>query len=96
MILIELNVQLALDVPFSPEVLVKSVATRLREPGTPLPRYLLSRSRAGATHKDIIRGISLATSGAVITKFFDFYPERAISLSHWLHYWISRGIFCLH
>ncbi|CAD6205024.1 GSCOCG00003105001-RA-CDS [Cotesia congregata] len=86
-----INALLALDVPFSPEVLVKSVATRLREPGTPLPRYLLSRSRAGATHKDVIRGISLASSGAVITKFFAFYPERAISLSHWLHYWISRG-----
>ncbi|XP_057318012.1 uncharacterized protein LOC130663009 [Microplitis mediator] len=86
-----INALLALDVPFSPEVLVKGVSTRLREPGTPLPRYLLSRSRAGATHKDLIRGISLATNGAVITKFFSFYPERAISLSHWLHYWISRG-----
>ncbi|XP_034936158.1 uncharacterized protein [Chelonus insularis] len=85
------NALLALDVPFSPEVLVKGVATRLREPGTPLPRYLVSRSQAGATHKDIIRGLSLATNGAVISKFFAFYPERAISLSHWLYYWISRG-----
>ncbi|XP_043281389.1 uncharacterized protein [Venturia canescens] len=86
-----INALLALDVPFSLEVLVKGVATRLREPGTPLPRYLVSRSLAGATHKDVIRGISLATNGAVITKFFPFYPERNVSLSHWLHYWISRG-----
>lgn len=79
--------------PFSLEVLVKGVATRLREPGTPLPRYLVSRSQAGATHNDIIRGLSLATNGAVVSKFFSFYPERAVSLSHWLHYWISKGNF---
>lgn len=57
----------------------------------PLPRYLVSRSVAGATHKDIARGISLSTNGAAVTKFFAFYPERKVSLSHWLHYWISRG-----
>lgn len=85
------NALLALDVPFSLEVLVKGVATKLREPGTPLSRYLVSRSQAGATHRDIIRGLTLATSGTVITKFFAFYPEPAISLSHWLHYWITKG-----
>jgi len=72
-------------------VLVKGVNTRLRELGVPLPRYLVSRSVAGATHKDIARGISLSTNGAAVTKFFAFYPERKVSLSHWLHYWISRG-----
>lgn len=82
---------MALDVPFSLEVLVKGVATKLREPGTPLPRYLQSRSLAGATHKDIERGIHLATNGALGTKFFAFYPERKVSLSHWLHHWMSRG-----
>jgi len=56
-----------------------------------LPRYLVSRSLAGATHKDIARGISLSTNGAAVTKFFAFYPERKVSLSHWLHYWISKG-----
>ncbi|XP_046746231.1 uncharacterized protein LOC124411243 isoform X2 [Diprion similis] len=86
-----INALLALDVAFSLEVLVRGVATRLREPGTPLPRYLMSRSMAGATHKDLARGMSLATSGAVVTKFFAFYPERKISFSHWLHYWISKG-----
>lgn len=85
------NAIMALDVPFSLEVLVKGVATRLREPGTPLPRYLQSRSLAGATHKDIERGIHLATNGALGTKFFAFYPERKVSLSHWLHHWMSRG-----
>ncbi|XP_066587808.1 uncharacterized protein [Prorops nasuta] len=86
-----INALLALDVTFSAEVLIKGVATRLREQGTPLPRYLVSRSLAGASHKDIIRGISLSTNGAVVAKFFAFYPERKVSLSHWLHYWISRG-----
>ena len=70
---------------------MKSVNARLRELGVPLPRYLVSRSVAGATHKDIARGISLSTNGAAVTKFFAFYPERKVSLSHWLHYWISRG-----
>ncbi|XP_033212345.1 uncharacterized protein LOC117169944 [Belonocnema kinseyi] len=82
---------MALDVPFSLEVLVKGVATRVREPGAALPRYLKSRSLAGATHRDIERGIHLATNGAAVTKFFAFYPERKVSLSHWLHYWITRG-----
>lgn len=82
---------MALNVPFSLEVLVKGVNTRQREPGTPLPRYLYSRSVAGSTHRDIAHGIALCTDGLVITKFFAFYPERKVSLSHWLHYWISRG-----
>ncbi|XP_011693158.1 PREDICTED: uncharacterized protein LOC105453132 isoform X1 [Wasmannia auropunctata] len=86
-----INALLALNVSFSLEVLVKGVNTRLRELGVPLPRYLVSRSVAGATHKDIARGISLSTNGAAVTKFFAFYPERKVSLSHWLHYWISRG-----
>ncbi|XP_015603697.1 uncharacterized protein LOC107271793 [Cephus cinctus] len=86
-----INALLALGVPFSLEVLIRGVGTRLREPGTPLPKYLMSRSMAGATHKDLARGISLATNGAVITKFFAFYPERKVSLSHWLHYWLSKG-----
>lgn len=73
------------------ETLVKSVNTRQREPGTPLPRYLYSRSVAGSTHRDLARGIAASTNGTVVTKFFAFYPERKISLSHWLHYWISRG-----
>ncbi|XP_011168070.1 uncharacterized protein LOC105201663 isoform X2 [Solenopsis invicta] len=86
-----INALLALNISFSLEVLVKGVNTRLRELGVPLPRYLVSRSVAGATHKDIARGISLSTNGAAITKFFAFYPERKVSLSHWLHYWISKG-----
>lgn len=73
------------------EVLIKSIATRQRDIGAPLPRYLMSRSMAGATHEDLARGISLATSGAVVTKFFEFYPERKVLLSHWLHYWITKG-----
>ncbi|EFN81319.1 uncharacterized protein LOC105186072 [Harpegnathos saltator] len=86
-----INALLALNMSFSLEVLVKGVNTRLRELGVSLPRYLLSRSVAGATHKDIARGISLSTNGAAVTKFFAFYPERKVSLSHWLHYWISKG-----
>ncbi|KAF3430206.1 hypothetical protein E2986_06624 [Frieseomelitta varia] len=86
-----INALLALNVPFSLETLIKSVNTRQREPGTPLPRYLYSRSVAGSTHRDLARGIALCTNGSVITKFFAFYPEKKVSLSHWLHYWISKG-----
>ncbi|XP_015435353.1 PREDICTED: uncharacterized protein LOC107190952 isoform X2 [Dufourea novaeangliae] len=86
-----INALLALNVSFSLEALLNGVNTRQREPGTPLPRYLYSRSVAGSTHKDLARGIALCTNGSVVTKFFAFYPERKISLSHWLHYWISRG-----
>ncbi|CAK9805745.1 hypothetical protein ANTQUA_LOCUS4547 [Anthophora quadrimaculata] len=86
-----INALLALNVSFSLETLVKGVNTRQREPGTPLPRYLYSRSVAGSTHRDLARGIALCTNGSVVTKFFAFYPERKVSLSHWLHYWISRG-----
>ncbi|XP_076668640.1 uncharacterized protein LOC143369086 [Andrena cerasifolii] len=86
-----INALLALNVSFSLETLMKGVNTRQREPGTALPRYLLSRSVAGSTHKDLARGIALCTNGSVVTKFFAFYPERKVSLSHWLHYWISRG-----
>ncbi|CAL7946542.1 unnamed protein product [Xylocopa violacea] len=86
-----INALLALNVQFSLETLVKGVNTRQREPGTPLPRYLYSRSVAGSTHRDLARGIALGTNGSVITKFFAFYPERKVSLSHWLHYWISKG-----
>ncbi|XP_071862287.1 uncharacterized protein [Bombus fervidus] len=86
-----INALLALNVPFSLETLIKGVNTRQRELGTPLPRYLYSRSIAGSTHGDLARGIALCTNGSVITKFFAFYPERKVSLSHWLHYWISKG-----
>ncbi|XP_017889057.1 uncharacterized protein LOC108630335 isoform X1 [Ceratina calcarata] len=86
-----INALLALNVSFSLETLIKGVNTRQREPGTPLPRYLYSRSVAGSTHNDIARGIALGTNGLAITKFFAFYPERKVSLSHWLHYWISKG-----
>ncbi|XP_031366926.1 uncharacterized protein LOC102671489 isoform X1 [Apis dorsata] len=51
-----INALLALNVPFSLETLVKGVNTRQREPGTPLPRYLYSRSVAGSTHGDLARG----------------------------------------
>ncbi|XP_076659142.1 uncharacterized protein LOC143362663 [Halictus rubicundus] len=86
-----INALLALNVSFSLEALLNGVNTRQREPGSALPRYLYSRSVAGSTHRDLARGIASCTNGSVITKFFAFYPERKVSLSHWLHYWISKG-----
>lgn len=54
-------------------------------------RYLLSRAVAGCTAADLVTGIQRASDGLVTARFFPTYPERAISLSHWLADWISLG-----
>ncbi|XP_028158134.1 uncharacterized protein LOC114351216 [Ostrinia furnacalis] len=39
----------------------------------------------------ILMGIQRASDGLVTARFFPTYPERAVSLSHWLADWISLG-----
>lgn len=56
-------------------------------------RYILSRAVAGCTAADLINGIQMASDGLVTARFFPTYPERAVSLSHWLADWISLGIY---
>ena len=70
---------------------VKAVNTRLRDIDAPLPQYLLSRSVAGTTHKDIIEGIRSITQGEIVGRFFHMYPERDFDLSSWLRYWLVKG-----
>ncbi|KAK3918450.1 Transcriptional regulator ATRX [Frankliniella fusca] len=81
----------ALNIPFTLEQVHDGVATRLRAEKANLPTYLFSRAAAGAAHKDLMRGLDLASEGAVFSRFFHMYPERAFSLSRWLAHWIKQG-----
>lgn len=67
---------MALNTPFSLDKVKKGVGTRLRQESAPLPQYLQSRSVAGATHQDIIRGVDTASEGWLFARFFHMYPER--------------------
>lgn len=86
--------QLALDHTFSIEEVRASIKTRLRAETAPLVDYLLSRSVAGATHHDLIQGVTQLTQGAIKAKFFHMFPKRVVQLSRWLAQWISRGGCC--
>ncbi|XP_075981260.1 uncharacterized protein LOC142979915 isoform X2 [Anticarsia gemmatalis] len=85
------NVFNALGVPVNLERISSAVGTRQRANNAPLPRYLLSRAVAGCTAADLVSGIHRASDGLVTARFFPTYPERAVSLSHWLADWITLG-----
>ena len=74
---------------------VNAVNTRLRDLSAPLPQYLLSRSVAGTTHKDLIEGLHKLTNGEVMGRFFHMYPKRGLDLSSWLKYWLMNGVIPL-
>jgi len=87
--------QVACNFPFSLDRVNEGVNTRLRAESAPLPEYLFSRSVAGATHVDIIRGLELASEGSLYGRFFCMYPDRAVPLTRWLAYWMKKGKFAL-
>lgn len=87
-----LNVLNALRIPLPPtERIQEYVNTRFRANTAPLAEYLMSRSVAGCTHRDIIRGLYKSSEGRVYSRFFSMYPERVVNLYRWLAYWIERG-----
>lgn len=87
-----LNVLNALKIPNpSPEKINSYINTKLRANSSPLKEYLLSRSVAGTTHKDIINCLHKVTDGQVYARFFHMYPERVVNLRSWLAFWISKG-----
>lgn len=87
-----LNVLQALGYPTPHQkLLLENVKTKLRLNFSPITEYLKSRSVAGCTHKDIIRGLYKLSNGKIYARFFHMYPERYISLSKWLSYWIKKG-----
>ncbi|KAA8579481.1 hypothetical protein FQN60_006574 [Etheostoma spectabile] len=81
----------ALDVAVAPEEADRCVQTRLRRNESPLPDYLLSRSEAGATHAQLIRGAEEASKGKVVGRFFHLHPRRLVRLVPWLARWIQKG-----
>ncbi|XP_068165690.1 uncharacterized protein [Antennarius striatus] len=81
----------ALGVEVTSEDADRCVRTRLRRNESPLPDYLLSRSEAGATHSQLIRGAEEASKGAVTGRFFHLYPRRLVRLVPWLACWIRKG-----
>ena len=87
--------QLACSIPFSLDRVKEGVNTRLRAESAPLPEYLFSRSVAGASHVDIIRGLELASEGSLYGRFFCMYPDRVVPLTRWLAYWMKKGKFTL-
>lgn len=86
-----INVLQALEYPHSIEEVTKTVPTKLRAENAPVSEYLFSRSVAGTTHQDLIDSMNDITEGQIKGRFFDFYPERHVSLLHWLAKWIRRG-----
>nr|XP_046238411.1 uncharacterized protein LOC124055557 isoform X2 [Scatophagus argus] len=81
----------ALGVDVAPEEADRCVQTRLRRNESPLPDYLLSRSEAGATHAQLIRGAEEASQDHVTGRFFHFHPRRLVKLVPWLARWIRKG-----
>jgi hypothetical protein len=84
-----INALLALDVPHTAAEVATDVKTRLREEEASLPKYLLSRSSAGATHRELIS--ALENHHSVRCRFFHMFPRRRIDISFWLADWIKKG-----
>ncbi|XP_051561330.1 uncharacterized protein LOC127445349 [Myxocyprinus asiaticus] len=81
----------ALGIEVTPEMVNRCVRTSLRRNEALLPDYLHSRSKAGATHLQLIDGADEASGGLVVGRFFSLYPQRRVKLVPWLAYWILRG-----
>ena len=82
----------ALDYPYVLEKVIKTVPTKLRAESAPIPEYLFSRSVAGTSHQDLIDSMTTLTNGEIYGRFFSFYPERQVSLLHWLAHWLGKGV----
>ena len=104
-----INVLQALEVNHDIDDVINTVPTRLRANSAPLAEYLVSRSRAGTTHQDLIDATMKITGGQVYGRFFHMYPKRNFSseilnnqgnndevgnLSRWIGNWIQKGNIC--
>ena len=100
-----INVLQALEWPHDINDVISSVPTRLRANSSPIAEYLLSRSRAGTNHQDLIDTMKILTKDKVYGRFFHMYPQRNFrdkeenkseeqtvgDLTQWLGKWISKG-----
>lgn len=75
------------------ERVTAAVGTKQRANNAPLCQYLFSRSVAGCCIKSLAAGLHAGSNGTVYSRFFPMWPERCISLSHWLAYWIELGYY---
>ena len=71
-----INVLQALEWPHDIEDVISAVPTRLRANSSPITEYLLSRSRAGTNHQDLIDATSRLTGDQVYGRFFHMFPMR--------------------
>lgn len=83
------NALAALEVDFPLPLLLEAVATRQRRPDATLPDYLLSRARAGCSHRDLAAAAARVTP-RILTRFFPFH-RRAVGVAAWLARWIAAG-----
>ena len=102
-----INVLQALEWPHDIDDVISAVPTRFRLNTSPVTEYLLSRSRAGTNHQDLIDAMRKITNDEVYGRFFHMYPMRKIGvenplnddksdpevgdLTRWLGKWISKG-----
>ena len=84
------NVFVAMNIHREINEVLNSVNTQLRRGESELPDYLLSRSKAGCTHLELIEGAKLASGGRVVGRFFPMY-NRSFDICVWLATWIARG-----
>ncbi len=68
-----------------------AVGTRERKLEAPLQDYLLSRTEAGATHEDLLRGMKVLTSGNIIGHFFHMNPTIPPNMFEWMTTWMNMG-----
>lgn len=87
-----LNVLSALEVKLpSTREADRAVKTNLRRHGVPASEYLAGRSVAGTTAEAIVAGCEQVAGAAVESRFFHFYPPRAVELRRWLSEWLAAG-----
>lgn len=65
---------------------------RKKDDTSPLPEYLMSCSRHGMTHHDILKAMETLSNGRIGGRFFEFYPQRRVDIRYWLAGWIKRGV----
>uniref|UniRef100_T1ISC1 Uncharacterized protein n=1 Tax=Strigamia maritima TaxID=126957 RepID=T1ISC1_STRMM len=86
-----INVLMALNMTYDKKVIESYVCTRYRAETAPIAKYLISRSKAGTTHEELIKGVEKITKGEVFGRFFAMYPARDIQILAWLSSWIKKG-----
>ena len=79
-----INVLRIMGYQVKPYFVARGVDFTQRDSLATLPEYLMSRSVAGSTQEDLIRGIENVTQGEVSCGFFSFHPPREVCLRHWL------------